>query len=367
MMIKVVSLIQEKRSIIAFFAVYICFCLIMDVRLYYRVQDYSVRPIKDSLDYQSNVPCDLNPFCVVTVKGLMLDYLNFYVFSPLAALVDRIFGLSKWEWLSPNHISFFHVLVAILAGKLISSKSLSQRKLGVLVFQIRSWLDDLDGLIARKRKHIGGEHSDVGSTGYFVDAICDSLGSVALLIGIFFCLKNTLARRGGYIRLQPLVPSITEGPIGSCVVHKKKMTSKNVLPSVVLITGSLVASSLAWNRYIDLYQNLLEGNYKNRAISHEDFYNRQTVVIRSIFFWIITTSWRLINPHALTDYLLIAVFVDRLWEYIQSARWISYIVIFILIYLSDFHYIQNYRFIWNIESTVSADNFYVNSNNSLVL
>lgn len=354
---------QEKRLIIGFFVLYMMFCFIMDIQMYYRVQDFAVRPIKDSLQYESSIPCDLNPFCVVTVKGLMLDYLNFYIFGPLAALFDKIFELSSWQWLSPNYISYFHVFVACIAGKLISNKSLWQRRLGVIVFQMRSWLDDFDGLVARKRKHISGERSDVGSTGYFVDAICDALGSTALIIGILYYLKSTSSRRTGYVRLQPQLPSVAGCSIGSCVVQKKKIRQKNVIPTVLFITGTLITSSLAWNRYIDLYQKLLETDNINRTISTENIYDRQTHVMRSNSFWIITTSWRLISPHALTDYILVAVFVDRLWQYMHSVRWITFIIIFALVYFSDFHYIQSYGYVWDIESSAVSDNAFFNNTN----
>ncbi|XP_057319988.1 ceramide phosphoethanolamine synthase [Microplitis mediator] len=346
----------EKRLILSFFVVYIFFCVAMDLRMYYRIQNYSIRPTKDGFKYESTVPCDLNPFCIVTVKGLMLDYLNFYVLGPLAALTDRIFLLSKWEWLSPNYISLFHVLIACLSGKLISSKSLLHRRIGVVVYQVRSWLDDVDGLVARKRKHIGGEHSDVGSTGYYVDALCDSLGSVALIIGIYYYLKSTSSNRGrgDYVRLKSSVTSIEDGVVDPCI-DKKKIRFNNIVPTLLLFTGTLIASSLAWNRYIDLYQNLLEGDYQvSAAITEDAFYCKQTDVIRSNFFWVVTTAWKLINPHALTDYILVAIFIDKLWGYIYSVRWVVYIVIFIFVYLSDFYYIQNYRYIWGIESPVAV-------------
>ncbi|XP_044589605.1 ceramide phosphoethanolamine synthase [Cotesia glomerata] len=358
----------EKRLILSFFMVYIFFCIAMDLRLYYRVQNYSIRPTKDEPKYESTVPCDLNPFCAVTVKGLMLDYLNFYVLGPLAAFADRIFLLSKMEWLSPNYLSFFHVFIAGLAGKLISNKSLSQRRIGVIVFQVRSWLDDVDGLVARKRKNISGEHSDVGSSGYYVDAICDSLGTVALIIGIYYYLKSNFAARGRgeYVRLQPFVTSIENAPVGSCIVDKKKIRFNSVVPTILLFTGTLIASSLAWNRYIDLYQNLLEGDYQvSAALSEDVFYHKQSDVIRNSFFLFITTAWKLINPHALTDYLLVSIFIDKLWGYLHSACWMTYVVIFCFVYLSDFHYMQNYKYIWDIGSSLAVSSETI-SNNTLL-
>lgn len=199
----------------------------MDSLLYSRVTDYPVRPVANRVQYHSEIPCDLNPMCIVTVKGLMLDYPNFYMLSPLAAIVDRILGISDtWTLVTPNMISGFHVFVAIAAGKFVASDSLSKRRIGVLLFQIRTWLDDLDGHVARQRKHIGGERSDVGSTGYWVDGICDALGCVALMIGLYCYLLKNPAKRG-YEKLQPLLPSIDgSGDIGVGVAYKKKHSNR---------------------------------------------------------------------------------------------------------------------------------------------
>ncbi|XP_044016789.1 ceramide phosphoethanolamine synthase [Aphidius gifuensis] len=348
--------VSEKRYIIGFFIIYICFCFVMDVKLHYRVINYSIRP-DNGIKYESSVPCDLNPFCVVTAKGLMLDYINFYIFGPLAALADRTIGFSKCLWLSPNAISFSHVIVATLAGHLVSNKSLTQRRIGVILFQIRTWMDDLDGLVARKRKNISGERSDVGSSGYFIDAICDGLGTTALLIGIFCYLKSYSPRQRGYEKLQPMIPLVNTNQIGSCVVQKKKIRFNNVLPTVLLITGTLIGSSIAWNRYIDLYQVLLETDNVDKLISKNELFTRQTQVFRSNSFWVITTAWKLINPHALTDYILASIFFDRLWEYLHAARWISYIIIVVLVYFTDFQYFQSDAYIKNVPDQLVSEIF----------
>lgn len=116
----------------------VVYFVVMDILLYLRVKNFRVRATNDP-PYQSKIPCDLNPLCTVTVKGLMLDHPNHFLLSPLAALMDRILGISRsWTWLTPNAISGFHVFVAILAGKCVSSDSLAQRRLGVILFQVRT-------------------------------------------------------------------------------------------------------------------------------------------------------------------------------------------------------------------------------------
>lgn len=112
----------------------------------------------------------------------------------MAVLFDDLLGFSRSDIITPNMISFFHVFVAILAGRMIASDSLGYRRLGVVLFQIRTFLDDLDGHVARTKKHVRGERSEIGTTGYYVDGICDGLGCIALMLGVFVYLKNNPPR-----------------------------------------------------------------------------------------------------------------------------------------------------------------------------
>lgn len=129
-----------NKMTLAFLAVSIVYFIAMDILLYSRVKNYRVKETaNDTPLYKPMIPCDLNPLCAVTVKGLTLDHPNHFLLSPLAALMDKILGISKsWNWLTPNLISGFHVFIAVLAGKCVSSESLSQRRLGVMLFQVRT-------------------------------------------------------------------------------------------------------------------------------------------------------------------------------------------------------------------------------------
>jgi hypothetical protein len=139
------------------------------------------------------VNCHLNPLCDVTVKALMLDHTNHYIFAPMATLFDDLIGFSRQDLITPNMISFFHVFVAIISGRMVASDSLALRRLGVVLFQIRTFLDDLDGHVARAKRHIRGERSEIGTIGYYVDGICDAIGCVALMIGVFVFLRNNVS------------------------------------------------------------------------------------------------------------------------------------------------------------------------------
>ncbi|XP_051156713.1 ceramide phosphoethanolamine synthase [Leptopilina boulardi] len=327
-------------SVVAILLLYFIF---MDTLLYSRVHKYSIKPNDNKPQYEGIIPCSFDPLCVVTVKGLMLDHPNYYLLGPLAAIVNQAFGISDCKWISPNLISGFHVLVAIAAGKCASSDSLSQRRLAVLLFEIRTWLDDLDGHVARKRKHIDGEHSDVGSVGYFVDGICDALGCIALMIGIFcYFQKNPPGR--GYEKLNNVIPFVESRDVDPETIYKRRR-SRNVIGTVILFVGYLLVSSVGWNRYISLYQDLLETDTSSSSITKDELLFRQAKVMQSSSFWAMSIAWKLVNFHIAVDCMLLAMFLDRLWEYMRTLRWLGYIVVLVVVYFTEFHFLESYAFV----------------------
>ncbi|CRL08049.1 CLUMA_CG020869, isoform B [Clunio marinus] len=286
------------------------------------------------------VNCHINPLCDVTVKALMLDHTNHYIFAPMATLFDDLVGFSKSNFITPNMISFFHVFVAILAGRLIALDSLGYRRLGVVLFQFRTFLDDLDGHVARVKRHIRGERSEIGTTGYYVDGICDGFGCIALMIGVFVFLKNNPPRRG-YTQLQPIIPIADPKSSESGVIYKAKVTTKKVSRKVGYFTAQLLCSSTAWNRYIAYYQDILEKNDVTPAQ-----FVRQNYVMKSTWFFAIIWLWRIINVHALLHFLLLSIFCDKLWDYLKMTQYICFVFLLTIVCATELHLWEAQNFVF---------------------
>lgn len=196
-----------SKVLLTLFILLIIFYGYLDVHLYLRIKNYPIdrsfhvtnttliSTIEPEVKYADVtwVNCHINPLCDVTVKALMLDHTNHYIFAPMATVFDDFTGISRHDVITPNMISFFHVFVAIVAGRMVASDSISLRRVGVVLFQVRTFLDDLDGHVARVKRHIRGERSEIGTMGYYVDGICDALGCVALMIGVFVFLRNNVS------------------------------------------------------------------------------------------------------------------------------------------------------------------------------
>lgn len=337
----------------------------MDTFLFLRIKNYKIdifdhvenvtqdsstyRSIKSQQNYEDVtwVPCNMNPLCHPTVKALMVDHVNHYIYGPLCAVVDMGLGISeKMLFLTPNMISFFHVFIALVGAKLLTCQSLAARRVAIVLFQIRMFLDDLDGHVARERKHIKGERSEVGTLGYWVDGICDLVGVTAMMIGILFYLKNNPPRRGykdtpvstlPYHQLKEInstedIEKDTTTEIG--ISYKTKVTFQRIVQVLGLFSGQMVLSSLAWNRYIDLYQELLE----NRA--DIDVGRREGVFTSGTFFFA-TGLWRVVNPHSYLHLLSLAVFCDKTWGFLKAVHYSGYVCLIIAVAVSEYLLVVN--------------------------
>lgn len=335
---------QISKALLASLILVMAWYLFMDFNLYMRVQNYPIDrgSVYDnySISYKevSWLGCDISPLCDVTVKALLLDHTNHYLFSPLATIVDNIFKIDDVTWITPNLISFFHVFVAILSAKCISNSSLAYRRVGVILFQVRTFLDDMDGHVARARKHIKGEHSEIGSSGYYVDGICDGLGCIALMIGAFVFLINNPPRRG-YMQLPTIASSDKDRE--SSIIYKAKVTTRKVARKICCFSVQLLISSTAWNRYIALYQDMLE-----RSDVDLPTYNRQSIVLKSSFFFCIAWMWRIINVHNMIHCLLLSIFCDKLWEFLRLIIYAGFGILLTAICITEIHLLDVKNFIY---------------------
>lgn len=364
---------QISKLLLTLLFLMIIFFVWMDVNLYIRIQDYPIRdneirlingttvlkptlPVTSpfatsSMPYRQPqvaaryedvawVSCDLNPLCDVTVKAMMLDHTNHYLFAPMATIADNLAGFSKGDLITPNMISFFHVFVAIASGRMIASDSLGYRRIGVVLFQFRTFLDDLDGHVARAKKNIRGERSDIGSAGYYIDGICDGLGCIALMIGVFIFLKNNPPRRG-YTQLQSIIPVSESKSSESGVIYKVKVTTKKVARKVLCYSGILLLSSTGWNRYIAIYQDMLE----REDVTPTQFLHQESV-FRSTGFFFICWLWRIFNVHALLHFLLLSIFCDKLWEYLRMIQYAGFVTLLVIISVAEMHLLGVQNFIY---------------------
>lgn len=351
---------QASKILTCLLLIIVVYCISMDTFLFLRIQKFKIdifddvepsnstessthrTKIQQNYEETTWIPCTINPLCHPTVKALMVDHINHYIYGPLCSIIDIGLGISeKWIYITPNMISFFHVFISFIGAKLLTCQNLAIRRLGVVLFQVRMFLDDLDGHVARERKHIKGERSEVGTLGYWVDGLCDLIGVIAMVIGICLYLKNNPPRRGykgtpvstlPYHQLKEInstedIEKEHTAEVG--ISYKTKVPFQRIVQVIGLFSGQMVLSSLAWNRYIDIYQELLEN------CTEYDIDRRETMFKSGVFFFA-TGLWRIINPHSYLHLLSLAVFCDKTWPFLKAVHYSGYILLVIVVAVSEY-------------------------------
>jgi len=168
-------------------AVVLAFFVAMDTHLYFALQ-------RISLVHQEPPQTAWSPFHPLSVKLIMTDPYNHYIIGPTAEYFDDLTGFSKtFYFITPNMISITHVIMSLVSARMVSSESLATRRGGILLYQFRSWLDDLDGVVYRSHTNRRGQYqSNHNTLGYYVDIYSDIIGGIALMFGILFFLYKSL-------------------------------------------------------------------------------------------------------------------------------------------------------------------------------
>ncbi|RWS02115.1 hypothetical protein B4U79_15230 [Dinothrombium tinctorium] len=349
------TLLAEYRATVLTVFVMIVFFLWMDVSLYYKIQSLKpyhqssfTKPTEtagESLTDTSTTSTHLfSPFKGLSVKMAMMDQVNNYIFTPLAEIFNEVTHFSKnFYFITPNMISFIGFLFAVFASKLVTFDSLAMHRLAVVVFQIRTFFDALDGIVAREHLGIKKHVSLHYTSGYMVDATADTFGFAFFLFGCYIYLRRNLPKQRynnhQYLPLQiqdgsPSInkPLTTTFMITQYIPPKLVWTTRQVFFVVMCFALQLALSAFFWNRYIEAYHQLLESTPKSPAEA-----KLQNEVLRSSIMWVLMWFWRISNAHSLMQMLLLAVFLNRLWEFLTWIQYIGFLEILTLAFFTEIH------------------------------
>lgn len=319
------SLHEHRVTLLVSFAL-LTYFLWMDVALYHRIQSLKlVGPTPEP-------PGHFSPFRGLSVKMMMLDHVNNYVAVPLAYLFDRVTRFTEvFYFVTPNMISLAGVVCAMAAAKLVTSESLAMRQLAVLFMTLRTFMDSLDGQVARSRMGIVRLMSVRQTSGYVVDGVADTIGFAVFLAGCFVYLRRRLLASKLYL---PMVHAADSGdkssPNGGSTFSVAPHPVKKIMVVVLCLGAQMAVSCFFWDRYINEYHILLELSGSRKEVA-------QTEVLRSSMMWIIMWFWRISNAHALMQMFLFAIFINRMWEFLVWIQYIGFAVLGTLVLFTEFH------------------------------
>lgn len=248
---------EEKNVLICLGTVITVFYIIMDIVLYAVLQD-TVLSVPQTLPSHA-----YSPFYPLTVKLIMTDPTSHYVIKPTSEIFDQVTGFSTvFFFITANMISFSHVVIALIAGKFIASECIRDRRFGLLLFEFRTWLDGLDGVVFRSRAKESTYHSHRNSSGYYIDVVCDTVGGFALSFGVLFYLFKYFDKKVVDVPLWT-----KNGTNGSTNGHTS-VPSKKLIFYKTLCYGVMIGlASKCWDMQVDQMEGLFEKPIHDAALT----------------------------------------------------------------------------------------------------
>ncbi|GAB1599891.1 ceramide phosphoethanolamine synthase-like [Argonauta hians] len=303
--------------------------LVMDIILYVTLQNTVLCQKNDGM---------YSPFRPLTVKLITTDPLDHWIVSPLMEYFDEFTGFSGvFYFITPNMISFFHMFLTIIAGKLVSSPSLHTRRIAVLVFQMHDLLDALDGIVFRARAgkvHLFQSHRS--TVGYVIDGFCDTIGGTALCVGlaVYLC-RNPPSKRQQNALPWTKADLLLDSPNGVVSMpdkpngHVSKFTAFFRCFSFGM---QLLLAAGMWDKSVARLSAILQHPLKERtavALQVDMLHSTSTAVI----FWL----WRYLSAMALLQMILFAIFIDKVWEFLSFIMYIGWPILIAVIFATELH------------------------------
>ncbi|UJR30754.1 hypothetical protein I4U23_018274 [Adineta vaga] len=345
------------------YTLFLCFLIylqIMDLKLYFKIRS------RESLDFSNtkaltNQTSSIHIFDPLPVKKIMVEPIIHYVRSPLAEQIEtKLYFTYYFPFISANAISYFHCFLSLISVKFLSSESLFRRRIGVCIFQFRTFLDCVDGVVFRAHSHNKRYKSYYGDFGYYVDVVSDILGGTCLIVGclLYFYkqrpVRSVSTRSYGYTsssaseggseetdmmilnlddeqsspRMQPSPPPSTTNEITNHILE----TKQTIFMSLLFFSLRYLLAAMFWDRNVRSYEELLD----SRAETSQQ-QTLQLSILHSPLTILIFYIWRYLCALSIQDYLQFAIFIDRTWEFIQKTKTISWFCLITTVILTELH------------------------------
>ena len=232
-----------------------------------------------------------------SVKSLLQPPTIHYIELPLSETLELELGLSSY--ISPNTVSFSGVLIGLTAALLICQNRRLTILLGVILYKLRDLADSLDGVLAR-----GAGVAMLptpGTSGYYIDGWCDIISETLLIYSVGAVILRD--REKSWLGLRT---SKTSG--------LRAQVTTIMAPLTINIWGLGAQSILAavgWNWTTTQLHLLLEAGVRPSP-GHQGL---DTPLSGLVVF-----LWRLLNPHMLTQALLVSLTLDRPGQWVEMTR-----------------------------------------------
>ena len=205
---------------------------------------------------------------VATIKLRMQDHFAHYLYLPFCNWVETAFKISEIPGVTPNLITLIHFVFAMIAGRFMADADLSWRRLGAIIFEIRSCLDILDGVVYRSQSHSTKFMSGHGTLGWYLDSGADTLGSLFFAAGVYvYYNKFPPVKTKGNIKDMKLkdeesaVKLLSDGSADEDEAShskRKRFSRKAINITITLYAIQVFLRSALWDHFLQAYNELLD-------------------------------------------------------------------------------------------------------------
>ena len=203
-----------------------------------------------------------------TIKLRMQDHFAHYLYLPFCNWLESVFKISEIPGVTPNLITLMHFILAIIAGRLAAEPGLSWRRLGVIIFEIRSVLDILDGVVFRAQSHNPKFLSGHGTLGWYLDSGADIFGSLFFAVGVMVLynryppVKNKSRLRDTKFKdEESAVKLLSDGSADEddgSITKRSRFSRRAINITILLYAFQVFIRSALWDHFLQAYNSTLQ-------------------------------------------------------------------------------------------------------------
>ncbi|CAG5115774.1 unnamed protein product, partial [Candidula unifasciata] len=286
------------------------------------------------------------PITHLSIKALLNDHPSQFIIAPSTEYFNFITKFSSvFSFITPNMISVGHLIIGFVACKFIASENLQDRRIGVILYEYRTWVDALDGTVHRAQDGLHLQyHSDHSTFGYAVDSLFDTLGGIFLCFGIFFYLLKTSGPEKSHLPLSVSARAeagsgeVAIGPTSNGLERNKALYSLKVIVWKSLTFGvCLAVAGKCWDVAVEEFTQVLQVEIKNDELA-----NLQRKICHSAKTVVIFYLWRLFGGQSVLNYVLLAIYMDKVLEFLSYIHYLLLLAAGVL-YVVTAVYLQHIR------------------------
>ena len=198
-----------------------------------------------------------------SIKLRMQDHVDHYIYLPFCNWLEKTFKISEIPGVTPNALTTFHFCLAIFCAKLMMSQELVWRRLAVILYETRSCIDIMDGVVFRAQQRGQTSFSNGwGTFGYYFDAGADIVGGLGLAIAVTVLFTRHLPSKTNKSHdLESGQKLLADS--GSADEHDdgtwgKRVSRRTVYITIFLFVVQVITRSGLWDHFLHSYHQLLE-------------------------------------------------------------------------------------------------------------